>query len=37
VCGDSDVPDVLRVVHQPFTLLYDLSTSAHYTLLSEAG
>jgi len=31
VCGDGDVPDVLRVVHQPLTFLNDLFSSAHYT------
>jgi hypothetical protein len=31
VSGDGDVPDVLRVVHQPFTFLNDLFSSAHYT------
>jgi len=30
VRGDGDVPDVLRVVHQPLALLYDLLASAHY-------
>src|SRR6056297_2104418 len=31
VGGDGDVPDVLRVVHQPLALLNDLLASAHYT------
>src|SRR6056297_935950 len=31
VRGDGDVPDVLRVVHQPLALLNDLLASAHYT------
>jgi hypothetical protein len=31
VSGDGDVPDVFRVVHQPFTFFYNLFSSAHYT------
>jgi len=31
VGGDGDIPDVLRIVHQPLTLVDDLLSSAHYT------
>jgi hypothetical protein len=30
VCGDGDVPDLLRLVHQFLALLYDFLASAHY-------
>jgi len=32
VGGDGDVPDVIRLIHQPLTLLNDLLSSAHYTV-----
>ncbi len=37
VSGDGDVPDVLRFVHQPFTLLDDLLASAHIYPVTGSG
>jgi len=37
VSGDGDVPDVLRFVHQPFTLLDDLLASAHIYPITASG
>jgi hypothetical protein len=30
VSGDGHVPDLIRLVHQLLTLLYDFAPSAHY-------